>query len=284
MIIPIIIISVIAGAGVSLAKKDLSGKDSNKVAVVELTGPIMDSKDVVEELYKNAADDKISGIILRVNSPGGAVAPSQDIYTAVKTLKEKKPIIASFGSVAASGGFYSGISASKVFVQPGTQTGSIGVIVQIPNVSKITDKLGVDFLTITSGELKDVGNPTRPITEKDRTFLQSTVNKIYEQFVTDVATARNLPVEKVKPFADGRLILGSEAVELGLADSFGDINVAAREIFVLLNKPLPEGEFPELIYKDDKYAKLRKIFDAIAELPVLLKGQGMINRTEFYFY
>ena len=284
VVIPLILVSLIAGVGVSLASKDSPKGDKNRVAVVELLGPIMDSKEVVEELYKNARDEKISGIVLRVNSPGGAVAPSQDIYTAVKALKAKKPIVASFGSVAASGGFYSGIAASKVFVQPGTQTGSIGVIVQIPNVAKVTEKLGVDFLTITSGELKDVGNPTRPVTEKDRTFLQGTVNKIYDQFLNDVASARGLDVSKVKPVADGRLILGSEAIELGLADKFGDINAAGREVFEILGKPLAEDEYPELIYKDDKYAKLRKIFDSLAELPVLLRGQNILTKPEFFFY
>ena len=260
--------------------------NQNKVAVVELTGPILDSKEVVKQLHKQANNQKVDGIILRINSPGGAVAPSQDIYSTIKQLKQKKPIIVSMGSVAASGGLYSALSASKIFVQPGTQTGSIGVIVQLPNFHKVTEKVGIDFLTVTSGKFKDIGNPTRALTEKDKKFLQETVNKIYQQFLNDVAEGRNLDLEQVRKFADGRLILGNEAVELGLADQVGDLYAASRAVYEVLNKPLNANQYPELVYTVDKFKKLKQFFDAIFQLPLMLTNQEVytVPKARFMLY
>ncbi len=260
--------------------------NKHKIAVVELLGPIMDSKAIVEDLYKQANDSSVDGIVLRIDSPGGAVAPSQEIYTAVKTLKSIKPIVVSMGSVAASGGLYSALGASKIFLQPGTQTGSIGVIVQIPNFHKLTDKYGVDFLTIKSGQLKDVGNPTRALTDLDREFLQGTVDKIYQQFLNDVAEGRNLPVEEVKKYADGRLILGSEAVKLGLADEIGDIYAAARAVYEIKGEALAKNETPKLIYSDDKLARFKKIFGSKLSLLNKILGADEIHlqQAEFFLY
>ena len=271
---------------ISNSKQGALVAKNNQVAVIELTGPILDSKEIVQNLYRNVKDSAIDGIVLRIDSPGGAVAPSQEIFNAVKSLKSIKPIVVSMGTVAASGGLYSALGASKIFLQAGTQTGSIGVIVQIPNFHKLTDKFGVDFLTVKSGELKDVGNPTRALTEQDRTFLQSTVNKIYQQFIEDVASGRNLDIEAVKKFADGRLILGNEAIDLGLADQIGDIYSAARAIYEIKGQPLPEGEMPNLIYKDDKLAKLRMIFNSKLDLISNLLGldQKYQQQAEFFLY
>ena len=145
------------------AKISKEGLPTNKktVAVVKLDSMIMDSEDIVKELYKQADDKKVKAIVLRINSPGGAVGPSQDIYSAVASIKKIKPVVASMGAVAASGGLYAALGASKVYAQAGTMTGSIGVVLQIPNVSAITDKYGFKMTTIKAGALKDVGNMYR---------------------------------------------------------------------------------------------------------------------------
>ena len=271
VVVPLMI-GVVVGTSAVLTTKGGSHigdlKPGNKnVAVVELLGEIEDTKEVITQLYDNANDSSIAGIVLRVDSPGGQVAPSQDIYRAVEKLKSKKPIVASMGSVAASGGFYAAIGGSKVFAQPGTMTGSIGVIMQIPNVEKVSQLVGVDMITIRSGTLKDAGNMFRAMTSEERTYLENVTSEVHRQFVADIATARKLPVDAVKTFSDGRIILGSQAKELGLVDAFGDINDAARMVFELKGQKLNDDEQPNLIYHQDKFKDLKKLLRAAQSLP-----------------
>jgi len=258
-IIPILLGGVILGMQTAMSPATLSG-GTNTVAVIELTGMIENTKEVIEQLYAQAKNDKIKGIVLRIDSPGGAVGPSQDLYEAVKTLKARKPIIASMGALAASGGLYSALSASRIYAQPGTLTGSIGVIMQIPNLTKITEKVGVDIVTIKSGKLKDVGNTFRPMTDEEREFLQATILTVADQFISAVVESRNLSEEAVRKFADGRVLLGSQAKELGLIDSFGDTHAAARAVFEVLGTPLSDTEIPTLVYIEDAFHALRKLF------------------------
>jgi protease IV len=203
------------------------------VAVVEMKGAIESAKEVVDQLYKQAADTRVKGIVLRIESPGGGVGPSQEIYEAVSKLKEKKPIVASMGSVAASGGLYAALGASRIFCQPGTLTGSIGVVMQVPNFTKITQKVGVEMLTIKSGKFKDVGNSFRDMTDDDRQLLQSTVNDVNDDFIDAVVQGRKLERARVVEFADGRVILGSQALKLKLVDKFGGVYDAAELIHQL---------------------------------------------------
>lgn len=287
IVIFLILISVIAVGFTKFKTPKSVGKNSgHRVAVVELTGPIMTAKEIIEELHNMANDDDIDGIVFSINSPGGAVAPSQEIYETIKKIKDVKPVVAAMGTVAASGGLYSALSASKIFVLPGTQTGSIGVIAQIPNFYKAANNLGVDFLTVTSGELKDIGNPTRPLAEKDKKFLQETVNKIYQQFFNAVVEGRNLNPEDVKKYADGRLILGSEAVELGLADSFGDVYAASRAIYEILEEPLGEREYPELVYQDDEFSEIKKLFKTASSWAgqIISNNLSYYQKPGYYFY
>ena len=270
-----IVIPLVAGmasmliGGVFAGKDKLAniGKSDKVIAVVEMLGEITDTKELIKELRKQVANDSVKGIVLRVDSPGGAVAPSQDVYDTVKQLKAVKPIVASYGSVAASGGLYSSLSASKIIAQPGTLTGSIGVIMQVPNFSQIANKVGFEMVTVKSGKLKDVGNPFRSITDDERAFLDTTVQSIYGEFIKAVSESRNIPVEKVKEFADGRVITGVQAKELGIIDGFGDIYVAAREVFNVLGKPLKDSEQPELFYpeEDDMFKDLKELKKLIGE-------------------
>ena len=242
-------------------------KSDKLVGVVKLDGEIIDSAEILEDLYKYAADKDIDGIVLRIDSPGGAVGPSQEIYSAVERLKSKKPIVASMGALAASGGLYSALSASKVFAQPGTLTGSIGVIMQIPNLSKVANQLGVDMVTIKSGALKDVGNMFREMTPEEREFLQQTVMTVRKDFVEAVSKGRNIDLATVEKFADGRVIVGSDAKRLGLIDEFGDMFAAARAVYDLKGTPLKEGEYPRLRSRDQSFESFKKFFEGAISLP-----------------
>lgn len=257
---------------------------SNKVGVITLGGPIMTAKTILESLHNFADDDNVAGIVLRVDSPGGAVAPSQEIYHAINELKAKKPIVVSMGSVAASGGLYVSLSASRIYLQEGTQTGSIGVIAQLPNFNQVKSKIGFDIHTVKSGALKDVGNPFREFSAKDREFLQVTVDKLQEQFFTAVVKGRNLDPAKVREFADGRLIIGSDAIKYGIADEIGDIYDSARGVFDLLGKPLPKGIYPKLVYKVDKLEKLKKVFGAINNFAEIFSYPELSQRKVGFYY
>jgi protease IV len=242
------------------ANEATGGSKAGKiVAVVELAGAIMDSKDLVAQLYKSAQDDAIAGIVLRVDSPGGAVGPSQEIYEAVKKLKSLKPIVVSMGSVAASGGLYASMAASRVFANSGTVTGSVGVIMQFPNLEKIADIVGFKMVTVKSGALKDVGNPFRGISEGETAYLQETINAAQEQFITAIAEGRGLDPVKVREFADGRIFTGLKAKELGIVDEIGGLYDAAKSIFVLSKKPLSDGEIPKLVYPGDKLGQFKDL-------------------------
>ncbi|MCI5066045.1 signal peptide peptidase SppA [bacterium] len=247
------------------------------VAVVELNGMIVESKEVLEELYTQVEDENVVGIVLDINSPGGAVGPSQAIYSTVKQLTEQKPIVAAMGSVAASGGLYAALGAQKIFSQPGTLTGSIGVILQLPNFSQITEEYGFQMITIKSGALKDVGNSFRPMTETDRDFLQASVNKVREDFVTAVVEGRGLDRETVDAFSDGRVLLGSEALEYGLIDGYGTVYDAAREVYALSGAELEEGKAPTLRYKDDQFERFAEIFGARALLGMVQQFFGGVQ-------
>ncbi len=267
----VIVPLLLGGVLIATQKEMVEGTDGGDklVAVVELNGIIESGKDVVDELYKQAADPKVKGIVLRINSPGGSVGPSQDIYSAVSKLKKKKPIIASMGALAASGGLYSAVGASKIFCQPGTLTGSIGVIMQLPNFTKIADKVGFEMMTVKSGKFKDVGNSFREMTEEDRAFLQGTMDKVHADFIRAVAEGRGLSEGAVRAFADGRVIIGSQAKELKLVDEFGDVHDAARAVFDVLKTPLAEGEEPSLFYPLDKFGQFKRLFESFSWIPAL---------------
>ena len=197
-----------------------------KIGVVELTGTITDSKDIVGQLHELRKDDSIKAIVLRIDSPGGAVAPSQEIYRAVLRTKKTKKVVCSMGTVAASGGFYVASACDKIYASPGTITGSIGVISEFPQVSQLMALAKVDVDTIKSGAMKDSGSPLRAMTEPERKFFQGFVNGVYEQFLDDVSEARKIPKETLRPLADGRILTGQQALEHHLIDELGNLEDA----------------------------------------------------------
>ena len=213
----------------------ISRMDSNplakgdKVAVIPVTGMISDSETVIESLKKFGKDDSVKAIVLRINSPGGGVGPSQEIYEEVRKLRAKKPVLTSMGALAASGGYYIACATQKVFANPGTITGSIGVIMPFMNVRELAEKIGVRGMTVKSGEFKDTGSPLRDMRPEERALLQVVVDNVHLQFVNAVAEGRGLKPEDVLRIADGRILTGEQAKALGLVDALGNLEDAVAE-------------------------------------------------------
>jgi protease-4 len=206
----------------SMGKQGLLARGS-KVGVVEVVGPIGDAKATLNHLKKFKENDAIKAIVIRINSPGGAVGPSQEILEEVKKTREKKKVVASLGTVAASGGYYIASGADVIMANPGTLTGSIGVIMNFTNVEKLTEKLGIDLFNLHSGKFKDVGSPFRSMTPAEKEYIQKLLDNVHEQFIVDVAMGRNMLVHKVREVADGRIFTGEMAKSLGLVDQLGNL-------------------------------------------------------------
>ena len=197
-----------------------------KVGVVEISGIITDAKDTIRNIKKYREDDSIKAIVLRIDSPGGVVGPAQEIFREIrKTIGEKK-IIASMGSIAASGGYYIAAGTDGIMANPGTITGSIGVIIGYTNFEEILQKIGLYPVVVKSGEFKDMGSPVRKMTEREKKLLQDFVDSTHRQFVAAVAEGRKMDPEKVRSIADGRIITGEDAKSLGLVDRLGNIEDA----------------------------------------------------------
>jgi len=205
-----------------ISEDDFDLRTGKRLGVVEIAGIILDSKHAVEQLERFESDGSIAAVILRIDSPGGGVAASQEIYAAAKRVRQKgKFVIASMGSVAASGGYYIACAAESLMANPGTTTGSIGVITELINVTELLNKIGVRFDVVKSGRYKDSGSPFRPLTEEDRKYFQRYVDDAYAQFVGVVANARRMEKTEVLQHADGRVFTGQQALELGLIDLLG---------------------------------------------------------------
>ena len=200
-----------------------------QIARIEITGAIAgETRKRVLEALKTVEERKFPALLLRIDSPGGTVGDSQEIYSALKRLREKVKIVASFGNISASGGVYIGMGAEHIVANPGTITGSIGVIIRGNNIERLLEKVGVSFQVIKSGPYKDILAFDRELTDPEQQILQDLIDTSYQQFVETVAEARKLAVEKVKSFADGRVFTGQQALELGLVDRLGTEEDARR--------------------------------------------------------
>jgi protease-4 len=222
--------------GAAGGQEDIIAGSRDRVGVVELSGAIMDVTDFVRDVRAFAKRDDLRAILVRIDSPGGAVGPSQEAYDALRFAAKEKIIVASMGTVAASGGFWTAMGADYIFANPGTITGSIGVITQLPDLRGIADVLRFSMHTFKSGPLKDAGNPLREMTPLDAQMFQSMIDDIYSQFVGVVAERRKLELEAVKKIADGRVITGRAAKELGLVDEMGGLYDAAKKAVALANE------------------------------------------------
>lgn len=250
----------------------------DRVGVVPVLGAIVSSDTINQNLIRFRDDPSIKAIILRVDSPGGGVGPSQEIHDEVVKAAAEKPVVVSMAAVAASGGYYLAAPASRIVANPGSLTGSIGVIMEFTNIEELLDKIGLRANVIKSGEHKDIGSPVRPMDESDRDILQALIHDVHEQFVDAVAEGRELDRQEVIELADGRIFTGRQAQELGLVDVLGNLQTAvdvAAELAKIDGKPelvYPKSEKPRLIEYliQEATGQLRQ--ESIPELQYLWNG------------
>ena len=220
--------------------------------MIQVVGPIISSDKINRDLIRFREDPSIKAIILRVDSPGGGVGPSQEIHDEVaKTVKEK-PVVVSMASVAASGGYYIAAPASSIVANPGSLTGSIGVIMEFTNIEDLLDKVGLRTNVIKSGPHKDIGSPVRPMEESDRAILQNIIQDVHNQFIDAVAEGRGMERDVAAQLADGRIYTGKQAFDLGLVDRLGNLQ-AAVDVAAELSDV--EGE-PQLVYPEKEKPRL----------------------------
>ncbi len=220
-LVALVVLSSVFGRYLSDGGLD-EGKE--KIALVEISGQIFDSRDIVRQISKYRRDTDIKAILLRIDSPGGAVGPSQEIYDEVLRVRaDNKKIYASMGSLAASGGYYIAVAADRIFANPGTLTGSIGVIMAFGNAEKLMEKIGLEPQVVKSGKYKDVGSPARKMTAEERIYLQRVVNDVHQQFIDAVAQGRNMTPKEARKLADGRVFTGRQALKLKMVDEMGGL-------------------------------------------------------------
>jgi len=207
------------------------------LGLLKIEGVIVDVDWYMEQVESLRLDNSVRAVVLRINSPGGAVAPTQELYDELLKLREEKPVVVSMGTVAASGGYYLSSAADWIICNPGTLTGSIGVIMQFTNLEEMFGKIGVRGEVVKSGEYKDMGSPYREMTQDERKLLYDMVMDIREQFVEAVVSGRQLEYEDVDPYFDGRVFSGRQALEIGLVDELGNVNVALEKAAALAGLP-----------------------------------------------
>ncbi|MGB3363883.1 MAG: signal peptide peptidase SppA [Thermodesulfobacteriota bacterium] len=256
----------LAGIGSALL---LSGKGSfssgDKVAVLRVEDVIIDSQIYLDSIETISKDDKVKALVVRIDSPGGAVGPSQEIYSELKELGKEIPIIASIGGVGASGGYYIACAAEKIYANPGAITGSIGVIAQFASYEKLLNWAKIDVEVIKSGKYKDVGSAFREMSDADKEYIQQLIDNVYDQFKSVVATSRNLDTKQIDSVADGKIYTGEQALNLKLIDELGTINDA---ITVAGNLGGIQGD-PEVINFPKKKSKLYDLLNSKIDTNIL---------------
>lgn len=222
----------------------------DKIAIVEIRGVIAQSSGIIDEIHQYLDDDGVKAIILRIDSPGGGVGPSQEIHREVIKVKEKKKIVTSMGSVAASGGYYIACASDLIVANPGTITGSIGVLMEFTNIEELFKKIGIKGVVLKSGDLKDIGSPFREMTPEEKRIIQEVIDNVHQQFIKAVAEGRKLDRAKVTQIADGRILTGEQAKQLGLVDRIGNLDDAIDATAKLVGI---EGK-PDIVYPRKKFS------------------------------
>ncbi|MCA1933519.1 MAG: signal peptide peptidase SppA [Calditerrivibrio sp.] len=264
----VILISIFIVKGIFFSSVGKPAIDKKKVVVIDLEGIILESDKIIDSFKKYEKDDSVVGFIFRVNSPGGAVAPSQEIYKHIRSMK--KPVFAAMSTIAASGGYYVASACDKIYALPGTLTGSIGVIMKFTDLSKIYDKVGIKTETIKSGKFKDIGSIDRNMTQDEKNLLQTTVDDVYNQFIDDILSKRNfIQKDELIKYADGRVFTGNEAKKLRLIDVLGSYEDAFKDM--IKQKNVPDAEL--FIPKNEK----KLIEKLLEETRSTIKGLQGIN-------
>lgn len=247
-----------------------------RVGLVEVVGEISESESVVDQIDRMQRDPSVKAVVVRLDSPGGGVAASQEIYDAVRRLRDEgKPVVASMGGVAASGAYYVACAADSIVANPGTLTGSIGVIMSFPNTEELFRKVGVRFETIKTGKFKDVGSMWRPMTDDEKALLQEVLGNVYDQFIDAIVDGRSMAREDILPYADGRIFSGDQAQQYGFVDRLGSLEEA---ISMASEMAGIEGR-PSVVRKERRRVS---VFDFLDEKMNPMKGLlGSGPRLEF---
>lgn len=224
----------------------------DKIGILEVEGPIFDARRMTDQIKEFSDRSNIKAVVVRIDSPGGGVGPSQEIYAELKRLAEEKPLIVSMGSVAASGGYYLAVAGERIFANPGTITGSIGVIMSFPNYQELMGKVGIQTEVVKSGRFKDIGSSTRTFSEADRTLLQGMIDDVHQQFVEAISAGRKIPIDRLQPFVDGRIFTGRQAKDAGLIDELGTLNDAIKYAATVAGI----DEDPDLVYPEPEKINL----------------------------
>ncbi len=230
------------------------------IGIVEINGMILSSKRIIQDIKTFRDNDSIKAIILRIDSPGGGIGPSQEIYREIMKAKMEKKIITSMGSVAASGGYYIASATNKIVANSGTITGSIGVIMEYANIEEIAKKIGISPVVIKSGEFKDIGSPLRELKDSERKLLQELVDELHLQFVNDAASARGIKFETMRKLADGRVYTGQKALKLNLIDRIGNLDDAVQLAGELSGI---KGQLKPVYPKEDKITFIKRLADTL---------------------
>ncbi|OGR10380.1 MAG: signal peptidase [Desulfobacula sp. GWF2_41_7] len=241
--------------------QDGHGVSEGNIGIVEINGMILSSKEIIKDIdaFRNNTD--IKAIILRIESPGGGIGPSQEIFREIrKKTKSNKTIIASMGSVAASGGYYIASATDGIIANPGTITGSIGVIMEYANLMEIAKKIGISPVVIKSGEFKDMGSPLRDLEESEKKLFQELVDDLHLQFVSDVANARKMDIQTIASLADGRVYTGQKAFALKLIDRIGNLDDAVQWAGEIAQV---EGELKPVYPREDKMSFFKKLAETL---------------------
>lgn len=232
----------------SLLRKSGGISLADKIAVIPITGVLTDSRRVLEQLDEFKKQEKVKAIVVRIDSPGGAVGPAQEIFEEIKKVRAHKKVVASIGSVGASGGYYVACAGERVVANPGALVGSIGVIIEYANFEELLQKIGLKGVVLKSGKYKDVLSPIREMTEEERALIQNVIDNVHQQFVNAVAEERRLSPAQVETISDARIFTGIQAKELGLVDELGNFRDA---VDLAANMAGIQGE-PQLIYAEKR--------------------------------
>ncbi len=270
----VLLISTMAFFSILKNKFSIPFLSTKKIGVVNISGTITDSRKYLDWITTLKNSKNIVGVILRINSPGGVVAPSQEIYEAVRELNQVKPVVVSMGSVAASGAYYISCAAKVIVANPGTITGSIGVVANLISIEGLLKKVGVEDQSIATGKFKMAGSPLRKLTEEQREYLKKLINNLYDQFVEAVAKGRRLDKKKIFPLADGRVFTGMQAKELGLVDYLGNMDKAIQILKKICNI---SGEIDIIEGPQKKEPLIKRILGSV-------KNNSPINLKEGFYY
>ncbi len=261
------VLDLFKGTGSSLRLRE-------KIGVVQIEGIIADTREIIDQLDEFSNDDAIRAVVLRIDSPGGGVAPSQEIYQAVHELRKKKRVVASMGSVAASGGYLIATATEKIIANPGTITGSISAVMHFADIQELMKKVGVRSSVVKSGKFKDIGSPAREMTTEERQLIQGIVNDIYDQFVQTIAENRKIPLEKIHEIADGRIFSGRQALNLKLVDELGGL----QDSILLAGRLSGIKGKPDVIYATKKKTSLLKFI--MENLASVVSGEIRSSSSE----